>query len=69
MRNYEKRMERYISKIGTMDAMRAYCDEHNVRSLAEFIEYCSHNNEEWFKTLCNERGGGLRAMKRYFKNK
>lgn len=55
-----------IDKYKAIREMIAFCDEFNIFSYSDLLEYCSQERADWFRVLCDN---GTLVMREYLKSK
>lgn len=55
-----------IDKYKAIKEMIAYCQENNIVSYSDLLEYCCSERFDWFRVLCDN---GTVVMKEYLKSK
>lgn len=55
-----------IDKYKAIREMITFCNEYNVVSYSDLLEYCAENRFDWFRILCD---CGTVVMKEYLKSK
>ena len=43
--------ERYLRRSKIIEEMKQFCIENRITEFATFMDYCSDNNEAWFREL------------------
>lgn len=64
--DYNSTIGLVTDKYKAIREMIAFCDEHEMFSYADLLQYCSEQRFDWFRVLCDN---GTIVMKEYLKSR
>lgn len=64
--DYNSTIGLVTDKYKAIREMIAFCDEHQMFSYADLLQYCSEQRFDWFRVLCDN---GTIVMKEYLKSR